>query len=177
VAVERDDHRVHRLVAAGQLGLQQGAGLGALIGRRLEDHDHVEPSRVQGAQPARGAAQPAGGVGFGEHLAGPLPSLCPFQPPLADEREDLSLRPPRTSRSPSRTGSSAATPSARRHHLGAGAGAGHRDRPLFGPPSGRPIDITVVDIARIIDGRIVEHWGVPDRFALLAQTGALSRLS
>jgi predicted ester cyclase len=49
--------------------------------------------------------------------------------------------------------------------------------PLFGPPSGRPIDITVVDIARIVDGRIVEHWSVPVRFALLAQTGALSRLS
>jgi len=37
--------------------------------------------------------------------------------------------------------------------------------------------ITVVDIARIVDGRIVEHWGVPDRFALLAQTGVLSRLT
>ena len=49
--------------------------------------------------------------------------------------------------------------------------------PFFGPPSGRPIDITVVDIARIVDGRIVEHWGVPDRFALLAQTGVLGRLS
>jgi predicted ester cyclase len=48
--------------------------------------------------------------------------------------------------------------------------------PFFGPPSGRPIDITVIDIARIVDGRIVEHWGVPDRFALLAQTGALRRL-
>jgi predicted ester cyclase len=49
--------------------------------------------------------------------------------------------------------------------------------PFFGPPSGRPIDITVVDIARIVNGRIVEHWGVPDRFALLAQTGVLSRLT
>jgi predicted ester cyclase len=49
--------------------------------------------------------------------------------------------------------------------------------PFFGPPSGRPIDITVVDICRIVDGRIVEHWGVPDRFALLAQTGVLSRLT
>jgi predicted ester cyclase len=49
--------------------------------------------------------------------------------------------------------------------------------PFFGPPSSRPIDITVVDIARIVDGRIVEHWGVPDRFALLAQTGALRRLA
>ena len=48
--------------------------------------------------------------------------------------------------------------------------------PFFGPPSGRPVDITVVDIARIVDGRIVEHWGVPDRFALLAQTGILDRL-
>ena len=49
--------------------------------------------------------------------------------------------------------------------------------PFFGPPSGRPIDITVIDIARIVDGRIVEHWGVPDRFALLAQTGILDRLA
>jgi predicted ester cyclase len=49
--------------------------------------------------------------------------------------------------------------------------------PFFGPPSGRPVDIAVVDIARIVNGRIVEHWGVPDRFALLAQTGILSRLT
>lgn len=49
--------------------------------------------------------------------------------------------------------------------------------PFFGPPSGRPVQITVVDIARIVDGRIVEHWGVPDRFALLAQTGVLDRLA
>jgi predicted ester cyclase len=26
------------------------------------------------------------------------------------------------------------------------------------------------------DGRIVEHWGVPDRFAILAQTGQLEGL-
>jgi predicted ester cyclase len=49
--------------------------------------------------------------------------------------------------------------------------------PFFGPPSGRPVDITVVDIVRVVDGRIVEHWGVPDRFALLAQTGVLARLT
>lgn len=49
--------------------------------------------------------------------------------------------------------------------------------PFFGPPSGRPVDITVVDIARVVDGRIAEHWGVPDRFAMLAQTGVLDRLS
>jgi predicted ester cyclase len=49
--------------------------------------------------------------------------------------------------------------------------------PYFGPPSGNPVDFTVIDIARVVDGRIVEHWGVPDRFAALAQTGVLARLS
>lgn len=49
--------------------------------------------------------------------------------------------------------------------------------PFFGPPSNRPVDITVLDVARIVDGRIVEHWGVPDRFAMLAQTGILDRLT
>ena len=49
--------------------------------------------------------------------------------------------------------------------------------PFFGPPSNRSVDFTVVDIARVVDGRIVEHWGVPDRFALLAQTGVLDRLA
>src|SRR3954470_13781426 len=49
--------------------------------------------------------------------------------------------------------------------------------PFFGPPSGRHVDITVIDGARIVDGRIVEHWGGPDRFAVLAQPGILARLS
>jgi predicted ester cyclase len=49
--------------------------------------------------------------------------------------------------------------------------------PFFGAPSNRPVDITVFDLARIVNGQIVEHWGVPDRFALLAQTGVLDRLA
>lgn len=49
--------------------------------------------------------------------------------------------------------------------------------PFFGPPSGRPVEFTVIDVARVVDGRIVEHWGVPDRFAMLAQTGLLDRLA
>jgi len=56
-------------------------------------------------------------------------------------------------------------------------GRGTASGPFFGPPSGRPVDVTVLDVARVVDGRIVEHWGVPDRFALLAQTGVLDRLS
>ena len=48
--------------------------------------------------------------------------------------------------------------------------------PFFGPPSHRPVELTVIDVARVVDGRIVEHWGVPDRYALLAQPGVLARL-
>ena len=48
--------------------------------------------------------------------------------------------------------------------------------PFFGPPSGRPFEITVIDVARVVDGKLVEHWGVPDRFGLLAQSGVLDRL-
>jgi predicted ester cyclase len=55
-------------------------------------------------------------------------------------------------------------------------GRGTNTGSFFGPPSGQPVDITVFDQARVVDGRIVEHWGVPDRFAMLAQTGVLSRL-
>lgn len=40
--------------------------------------------------------------------------------------------------------------------------------------SGKPVEIAVIDVCRYDEhGRIAEHWGVPDRFALLAQTGAL----
>jgi len=33
------------------------------------------------------------------------------------------------------------------------------------------------DVARVARGRIAEHWGAPDRFAMLAQTGVLDRLA
>ncbi len=45
--------------------------------------------------------------------------------------------------------------------------------PFMGPPTGKPINITVMDVCRFENGRIVEHWGVPDRFAVLAQIGLL----
>src|SRR5437870_615481 len=48
-------------------------------------------------------------------------------------------------------------------------GRGTATGPYFGPPSGRPVDFTVIDVCRVVDGRIVEHWGVPDRFAVLAR--------
>jgi ketosteroid isomerase-like protein len=43
----------------------------------------------------------------------------------------------------------------------------------FDPRSGKPVAIDVVDICRFADGKLIEHWGVPDRFALLHQIGAL----
>ncbi|MER7071821.1 ester cyclase [Terrabacter sp. NPDC000476] len=55
--------------------------------------------------------------------------------------------------------------------------SGTQTGPFFGPPSGCPVTLTVIDVARVVEGRIVEHWGVPDRFAILAQAGLLQRLA
>ena len=43
------------------------------------------------------------------------------------------------------------------------------------PPTGRSFTITVFDVCRFENGKIVEHWGVPDRFHQLAQLGLLPR--
>jgi steroid delta-isomerase-like uncharacterized protein len=51
---------------------------------------------------------------------------------------------------------------------------GTHDGPFMGhPPTGRPMRIQVFDVLRVVDGRIVEHWGVPDRLGALLQIGAL----
>ncbi len=51
---------------------------------------------------------------------------------------------------------------------------GTNDGPIWGrPATGRSIDITVIDIIRIAEGRMVEHWGVADRLAMLKQIGAM----
>ena len=39
------------------------------------------------------------------------------------------------------------------------------------PPTGRSIRADVVDVIRVEDGRMVEHWGVPDRLGVLFQLG------
>ena len=43
------------------------------------------------------------------------------------------------------------------------------------PPTGRSFAITVIDVCRFEGGKIVEHWGVPDRFHQMAQLDALPR--
>jgi len=51
---------------------------------------------------------------------------------------------------------------------------GTHDGPFMGnPPTGRTMRIDVIDILRVVDGRIVEHWGVPDRLGALVQIGAM----
>ena len=41
------------------------------------------------------------------------------------------------------------------------------------PPTGRSFTITVIDVCRFETGKIVEHWGVPDRFHQMVQLGLL----
>jgi len=46
---------------------------------------------------------------------------------------------------------------------------------FMGPPNGRSFEVAVFDQCRFENGKIVEHWGSPDRFALLAQLGLLPK--
>ena len=51
-------------------------------------------------------------------------------------------------------------------------GSGTNDGPFMGhPPTGRSMSIEVFDVVRVRDGKIVEHWGVPDRLGALFQLG------
>ena len=46
---------------------------------------------------------------------------------------------------------------------------------FMGPPNGKSFSITVMDVCRFDNGKMVEHWGSPDRFALLSQLDLLPR--
>jgi steroid delta-isomerase-like uncharacterized protein len=41
------------------------------------------------------------------------------------------------------------------------------------PPSGKPMSINVMDIFRVADGKLVEHWGMMDSMAMMQQLGAM----
>jgi predicted ester cyclase len=43
------------------------------------------------------------------------------------------------------------------------------------PPTGKPFEIDVMDVARFKNGLVVEHWGVPDQLGLLIQLGLMRR--
>lgn len=51
-------------------------------------------------------------------------------------------------------------------------GSGTNDGPFMGnAPTGRSMRTDVFDVLRVRDGRLVEHWGVPDRLGVLFQLG------
>jgi predicted ester cyclase len=52
-------------------------------------------------------------------------------------------------------------------------GRGTNSGGFMGPPDGKSFEIAVFDQVRFQDGQIIEHWGSPDRFAMLAQLGML----
>jgi predicted ester cyclase len=54
-------------------------------------------------------------------------------------------------------------------------GHGTNDGPFMGmPPTGREATWSSLGFFRVRDGKIVEHWGVPDLLGLLTQLGAIA---
>jgi predicted SnoaL-like aldol condensation-catalyzing enzyme len=51
---------------------------------------------------------------------------------------------------------------------------GTHQGPFMGvAPTGRPITFAVIDILRLDNGKVVEHWAIQDRLALMQQLGML----
>jgi predicted ester cyclase len=46
---------------------------------------------------------------------------------------------------------------------------------FMGPPNGKSFEVAVFDMCRFENGKIIEHWGLPDRFGILAQLGLLPK--
>lgn len=49
--------------------------------------------------------------------------------------------------------------------------ATHSQTVMGCPPTGAPVSITIMDIMRVVDGKMVEHWGVPDQLSMMKQIG------
>ena len=51
---------------------------------------------------------------------------------------------------------------------------GTPDGPFMGiPPSGRSVSMSLMDIVRITEGRVVEHWSVGDTLGMMQQLGVI----
>jgi predicted ester cyclase len=56
-------------------------------------------------------------------------------------------------------------------------GRGTHRGPFMGrPPTDKSFAITVIDICRFENNKIVEHWGVADRLSMIAQLGLLPQV-
>lgn len=40
-------------------------------------------------------------------------------------------------------------------------------------PTGKSVEVDVIDICRFEDGQVVEHWGIADQLGLMLQVGAM----
>jgi steroid delta-isomerase-like uncharacterized protein len=49
----------------------------------------------------------------------------------------------------------------------------HQGQYMGVPPTGRQIDVDVIDIFRIEDGKIIEHWALADMLGAMQQLGAI----
>lgn len=49
--------------------------------------------------------------------------------------------------------------------------ATHQKEFLGIPATGKPVSFIVIGLDRIVDGKIVDHWALPDFFSLLQQIG------
>ena len=49
----------------------------------------------------------------------------------------------------------------------------HQGEFLGIPPTGRQVSVGLIDIMRLIDGQVVEHWSVGDDLSMLQQLGVL----
>ena len=49
----------------------------------------------------------------------------------------------------------------------------HQGPFLSVPPTGKRVEVALLDVMRIEDGRVVEHWGGPDFLDWLGQLGAV----
>jgi steroid delta-isomerase-like uncharacterized protein len=49
----------------------------------------------------------------------------------------------------------------------------HRGMFMGRPPTGKTVTVDVIDICRFEGGKIVEHWGVPDRLGMMEQLGLI----
>ncbi len=41
------------------------------------------------------------------------------------------------------------------------------------PPTGRSVEVDVIDIGRFENGQLVEHWGIADQLGMMLQIGAM----